>query len=107
MNKVLAGFQAGAVTLAFILIVAFTDVSWAIVGWSILIAGITILASIVFTGGNAIAIAIAVMIIGLMCVGIFLISGPKILAISLATGVVLGASWLITISYSFPRKITL
>lgn len=100
MDKIIAGVQAGVVTLIFVLIVAFTNISWATVGWTILIAAIAVVATFVFINGSSIAIAITVLIAGLICTGIFFVSDPRTLIISLIAGILIGLSWSITISYS-------
>ncbi len=104
MGRVIAGIQAGVVTLIFILLAAFGYISLVATGWALLLAGLGALGTYIFRGSSSIAIAIMIVVIGLACAGVYLVSGLATLAVSLAAGVILGVSWAIAVSYSLPGR---
>lgn len=104
MGRILAGVQAGVITLIFIMLATFGYISLVEASWALLVAGLGALATYVFRGSNPIAIAIMVVAIGLVCVGVYLLSGLRVLAVSLAAGTILGVSWAIAVSYSLPGR---
>ena len=115
VGRVLAGFQAGIITLFVIMAVlliqtpqdaTFSGIPVWIV-YAMLIAGLTLLTTRMISGRGPLTIAAVIIMIGLICVGMYLTTRdffPKhvfdIMAISLAVGVLLGLSWSIALAHS-------
>ena len=115
IGGVLAGVQAGLVTLAFILAAVLASappdaMSAGIPVWSIyavLIAGLCALAARVLRGRGPITIAATVIIVGLICEAMYLTCEdfyPKhvvdIMVLAVGMGLALGASWSVAVAYS-------
>ena len=105
MNRVLAGIQAGIVTLAFVLLVVsgyLTGGTFVLVvpTWSILIASLIAFARYVMDKENPFMIAATVVVFGLLCLTVSLITNAydapnvfSVMALSITSGLALGASW--------------
>lgn len=100
----LAGVQAGVVSLVFILIVILMSVRLPTIVGTIIIACLTVLASFVFDKENPILIAVMIIIGGLICAGIFVLGGLATLGVSLVAGLILGSSWAIAVNHTVPQQ---
>ncbi len=115
VGRILAGVQAGVITLSVIVAVlliqtpkdaTFSGIPVWIV-YAVLIAGLTPLTTHVLSGKGPLTIAAAIIMLGLVCVGMYITTRdffPKhvfdIMVLSLAVGLLLGLSWSIALAHS-------
>ena len=110
MNMIVAGLQAGIVTLVFILLAGLGYLTGGAVPlvvptWAIMIAALTAFTLYVVDKENPIMIAAMVIVFGLMCSSIFLITNAyeptkvfNVMGIAVTAGLLLGASWSIVLT---------